>query len=419
VSIPRLAALLFLVTTPVLAADWPQWRGLWLNGSSSAKNVPTKIAIAATAWQTPLPGRSGATPAKIGDKLFVSTPDGADLYLYCLSTKSGEVLWKKKIGTGNKNMGFNSKNNFATPSPMADEKHVWILVGSGDMACFTHDGEEVWKRNIPESHGPFTQDFGIGSSALLWKDTIILGVFHRKAESYLLALDKKTGADKWKVMRPTDAVGESRDGYTTPTVFVDKDGHEELIVTAGDLATAHRLSDGAELWRHGDLNLQGRRDYRFIVSPVCSPELVLLCACKGGPMYAVRPGGKGDATKSDRRVWTRNKATPDVPSPAYADGYFYILSSQGVLSCVDAPSGDEKWSQRLGSGTFFASPVVVDGKVYVVSERGKAAIVKAGPKFEKLADGDLEDDVLSTPIPDDGRIYFRTSKKLVCIEGKE
>jgi outer membrane protein assembly factor BamB len=411
-------SVLVLAASSAVAADWPQWRGPKLDGSSPAKNVPTNWSVADAVWKTPLPGRSGATPAKIGDKLFVSTPDGADLYLVCHTAKTGEQNWKQKLGTGNRNLGFNSKNNFATPSPMADAEHVWILVGSGDMACFTHDGKEVWRRNITETHGPFGQDFGVGSSPVLWKDQIIFGCFQRKGEPYLLAINKKSGADEWKVMRPTDAIGESKDAYSTPTVFVHPDGKEELIVTAGDIATAHSLKDGAELWRHADLNLQKRRDYRFIVTPVCSPELVFLTACKGGPIYAVKPGGKGDVTKSDRRVWTRTKQTPDVPTPAYADGFLYILQN-GVLACVDAMTGEEKWSEKVGSGSYFASPVVADGKVICVSERGKATVVKAGPTFQKLGESDLEDDVLATPIADDGRIYFRTTKSLICFGAKE
>jgi outer membrane protein assembly factor BamB len=407
------------VTLSLFAADWPQWRGPALNGSSPAKNTPAKWDDSSVLWKVDLPGRSGATPAKVGDKLFVSTPDGADLYLHCYSTAKGELLWKDKIGTGNKNMGFNSKNNFATPSPMADADHVWILIGTGDMACFTHDGKEVWRRNVTKEHGPFTQDFGIGSSAVLWKDQIILGCFHRGAESWILALNKKTGEDNWKVMRPTDAVGESRDAYTTPTVFVHPDGKEELIATAGDIATAHRLTDGGEIWRHADLNLQNRRDYRFVVSPVCSPEFVFLCSCKGGPFYAVKPGGMGDITKSDRRVWTRTKQTPDVPTPAYHDGFLYMLHQNGALACIDAKTGDEKYFERIGSGaTFFSSPVVADGKVYCVSERGKAFVAKAGPTFEKLFEVELGSDMLSTIVPDDGRLYLRTAKQLFCVGAK-
>jgi outer membrane protein assembly factor BamB len=412
-------ASLIVLAGPSFAADWPQWRGPKLDGASPAKDLPVKWSTSEAVWQTPLPGRSGATPAKVGDRLFVSTPDGGDLYLYCLSSTTGEVQWKRKIGAGNRNLGFNSKNNFATPSPMADGEHVWILVGSGDIACFTHDGKEVWRRNLAEAHGPFTQDFGIGSSPLLWKDQIIFGCFHRKAESWILALDKKSGEDNWKVMRPTDAEGESRDAYTTPTVFVHPDGREELVVTAGDLATAHNLKDGAELWRHADLNLQGRRDYRFVFSPVCTPEFVVIGSCKGGPMYAVRPGGKGDVTNSDRRVWTRTRQTPDVPTPAHADGYLYVPNMQGGLACIDAKTGEEQWLERLVAGAIFASPVVADGKIYVVSERGKVVVLKAGPMFEKLAENDMEDDVLSTPVADDGRLYFRTSKRLVCIGAKK
>src|SRR5215207_6787630 len=138
-SLPLAFAALFLAAVPA-SAHWPQWRGPRGDGSSDAKDVPVRwSATENVVWRTPLPGRSGATPALWGDKLFVSTPDGPDLFLYCVGT-GGKVEWKRKVGTGNKNRGFNSKNNYATPSPMTDGKHVWILVGSGDLACFDFAG---------------------------------------------------------------------------------------------------------------------------------------------------------------------------------------------------------------------------------------------------------------------------------------
>jgi outer membrane protein assembly factor BamB len=398
-----------------LAADWPNWRGPFGNGSSDAKNLPSKFAADKVKWKAPLPGRSGATPAVVGDKIFLSAPQGADLLLMCLSATDGSVRWKIKVGSGNKQVGFNSKGNWASPSPFADSEHVWLLVGSGDFVCCKHDGSEVWRTNLVERYGKFTQDFAMGATPILWKDRIFVFCCHRRAESWLAALDKKSGAEIWKRDRPTSAQEESRDGYGSPIVFSHPDGKAELVVCGGDLASGHDPQTGAELWRHADLNLQRRREYRFVTTPVQADDLLILGACKGGPFYGVRPG-MGDLTKTDRRIWTRTKMTPDVASVAVADGRAYLVHIQGTASCVDAKTGAELWSERIGSGSFFSSPIVADGKVFIANERGKLFVLKAGPTFEKISESDLGDDIFASPVPESGRLYLRTMKHLIRLE---
>jgi outer membrane protein assembly factor BamB len=408
------AALLGFFVAGVATAEWPQWRGPTFNGASPAVNLPVKWSDADIVWKVPLPGRSGATPAVWGDKIFVSAPDGKDLYLFCIDSK-GTTIWKEKIGTGNKDGGFNGKNNFATPSPITDGQHVWILVGSGDLACFTMDGTSVWKRNLIKDHGKFTQDFGIGCTPLLWKDRLIFPCIHRRAESYLLAIDKNTGADLWKVYRPTTAKAESRDAYSSPAIHEYPDGRAEIIISAADFVSAHDPKDGKETWRHGDLNLSNNHTYRIIVSPVSTPNLIYACACKGGPFYAITPGGSGDVTKTHRK-WTFTKSTPDVATPAVADGLLYLVHAQGRITCLDAETGHEYWHQRIADREYFgASPVVADGKVYLASEAGKVHVLKAGKTFEELAVNDVVDPILATPAPADGRLYLRTSKALICV----
>ncbi|HVJ82369.1 MAG TPA: PQQ-binding-like beta-propeller repeat protein [Planctomycetia bacterium] len=410
------AACLFVSVALAPAADWPQWRGPAHDGTAPAKNLPVKWSEADVAWRVPLPGRSGATPALVGDKLFVSSPDGDKLYLYCVST-AGKVEWRKELASGNRDRGFNSKNNAATPSPIADAKNVWILVGTGDLFCFDHSGARIWTRNLTKVHGPFTQDFGIGNTPLLHDGALYFAVIHRRAESYLLKVDAATGKDVWKVDRPTDAQDESRDGYSSPIIAKNAAGKEELVVCAADFASGYDPANGKELWRSGELNLSGNKFYRFIVTPVAAGDVVVVTACKNGPAHAIRLGGSGDVTKS-HRLWTRAKDTPDVATPAIADGLVYFVKTEGLVAAVDLKTGAQVWAERAGSGYFASSPIVAEGKVYVTSERGKLFVLKAGRKFERLATNDLGDDILATPVFADRRIYFRLKGSLVCVETK-
>ncbi len=410
-----LFGLIVLLPCTLFAADeWPQWRGPTGRGASEAKDLPVQWSEdQGVVWKVPLPGRSSATPALWRDRLFVSTPDGEDLFLFSIST-AGDVLWKRRVGTGNRVMGWNSKNNFATPSPVTDGAHVWVLIGSGDMACFDFDGTEVWHRELTKEHGPVTSDFGLGCSPLLAHDRLIFPCIQRGAESYVLAIDAKTGKDIWKIFRPTSAVGESRDAYSSPALYEYPDGRAEVILCAADVVTAYDLATGKETWRHGEINLNGNTTLRIIVTPVTTDDLIYVTSAKRGPVYAIRPGGSGDVTQS-HRVWTRLRHTPDIASPAVNDGLFFMVQEVGVATCLDAQSGDEYWSERLGTGLFGSSPLIGDGKVYVVNEQGKVYVLAADKAFKLLATNDLGDFTLASPVPADGRLYFRTEKYLMCI----
>lgn len=393
--------------------DWPQWRGADGRGASEVKNLPVEFSPESNlVWKLDLPGRSAATPALVRDRLFLTSPDGADLYFYAVST-DGKVLWRKKIGTGDRRLGFNSKNNLASPSPVSDGEHVWVMVGSGDIACFDFNGNEVWHRNTAKDHGPITNDFGLASSPLLWKDRLLVSCIHRRAESYVLAIDKLTGKELWKTFRPTDAQEESRDAYSSPAIYDPPGGRPELILVGGDMVTAQDPMTGAELWRHGEINLKGDKTLRIVVSPVAGDGLIYATSAKRGPVHAIKPGGSGDVTKS-QRAWTRREHTPDVATPVVAGDLFFMVQENGVASCLDAKTGKEHWSRRIGTGFFFSSPLVADGKLYVANEAGKVFVLAATPEFKALATNDVGDVCLASPVPGPGRLYFRTEHALLC-----
>jgi outer membrane protein assembly factor BamB len=216
----------------------------------------------------------------------------------------------------------------------------------------------------------------------------------------------------WKVNRPTDAVQESPDAYTTPALL--RHGNAtEIVVTGGDVVTGHDLMTGKELWRAGGLNPDANPFYRIVASPIAL-DGVIYAPTRVKPLQAFRAGGHGDITKS-HLIWSTPYG-PDVPTPTTDGKHFYIVNDRGIMWCLDAKTGREIYGQqRLKSGTYSASPVLADGKIYATSEDGVTSVVRAGEKFELLAENDLKEYCLSSPAISDGQIFIRTTGRLYAI----
>lgn len=397
----------------VRGENWPQWRGPRGTFATEGENLPVEFGPDKNVvWKVALPDHSAATPAVWDEHIFVVTPDGSDVYLVALDL-DGQERWRRKVGTGNRKLGFNGKNNFATPSPATDGEHVWLLVGSGDLTCHDFDGRLVWHVNLNELLGEYRTLFGIGFSPLLYGDSLYIPYLHQDT-SYVVALDKATGKIKWRTERTTSAEEESKDAYSSPCV-IEYDDHSEIVICGADLANAYDSETGREIWRHGDINPTGNKTLRIVVSPVSDQRRIYVSSAKRGPVHAIKPGGQGDVTES-HRLWTRTQDTPDVPTPAIDDGLFYMLRENGILSVLDAATGEEHYRQRVASrsGAFSPSPVVADGKVYMASEGGIIAVCAAGPEFKKLAENDLGEMMMATPVVVGNRIYVRTSGHLYC-----
>jgi outer membrane protein assembly factor BamB len=417
---PSLLAACLLLPAPAARADnWPHWRGPAQDGVSKETNIPTEWdETRNVAWKLPLPGMGGSTPVVWGDRIFLTSADGPDVVLLCVSTR-GKVLWKRKLGTGDRPYRRDEGNN-ASPTPSTDGKHVWALAGTGDFACFDLDGKEVWRCNLQERYGPYrVLHGGIHTSPVLDGDRLYLALLHSGGH-WVIALDKATGAEVWKVARPTDAAGECKDSYATPIVW--HNGKDAYLVTQGnDYAVAHRLSDGGELWRVGDLNPRDRynRTLRFVASPVATPDLIVVPSAKGGPVVGVKPDARGlIKAGGPQEQWRRPRGTPDVPSPLVHDGLVYLCGESGVLTCLDAKTGAELYAQRTHGARHRASPVYADGKVYLTARDGTVTVVKAGPKFEVLATNRLPDQTSASPAVAGGRLFLRSQTHLYCVGTK-
>ena len=415
---------LFLTLTPastVRAENWPHWRGPNRNGISD-ESAPVKWNRTINVrWRLALPGKAGATPVVWGDRIFLTSADGKDLVLLCVST-SGKELWKRTIGSGNKNVRGN-EGNYASPSPSTDGEHVWTFMGNGLMACHDFAGEEVWAADLQERYGKFEIQFGLSSTPVLDGDRLYLQLIHGKwgdpatSRGHVIALDKKTGKEVWRQTRETDAIDECKHSYASPILY--RDDERSFLVTHGaDFAIAYSLDEGREIWRCGNLNPKERyvNTLRFVASPAAAEGLIVIPTAKGGKVVAVNADSKGDVTNSKSAVrWVLPRLTPDVPSPLIHDGLVYLCRENGVLMLLDAKTGEKIYEKRSGDGIHRASPVYADGKIYTTSRRGIVTVVKAGRDFEILTKNDMGEDISASPAISNGVLYLRSYKALYAI----
>ena len=233
-------------------------------------------------------------------------------------------------------------------------------------------------------------------------------------------MDAGTGKEVWKVDRPSDGRAECLHSYASP--FVWSDGKSAFLVTHGnDYTIAHDLADGKELWRLGGLNPKDRynRTLRFVASPVCTPELIVVPTAKNGAVVAVRPTAKGEfGAGSEHELWRRASGTPDVPCPLVANGLVYLVGESGDLTCIDATTGKTQYEHKFRRFRHRASPLFADGKVFATARDGTIYVVKAGPTFELVATNKLADEVTASPIALDGRLYVRGFKNMYAIGAK-
>jgi outer membrane protein assembly factor BamB len=406
-----LAVVLSLWVAAAAAENWPQWRGPNLNGTSGERNLPLKwSAEENVAWRLAMPAWSGSTPIVWGDYIFLNVAEGDDLYLWTVNRNDGTVRWKKRLGGGNVKM---RKQNMSSPSPVTDGKNVWALTGTGILKGFDLQGNELWARDIQKDYGRFGLNWGYGSSPLLYEDALYVQVLHGMRTddpSYLLRIDPKSGKTLWRVERPTPAIQESPDAYTTPQVLRRGAAAVNIVLTGGDVITGHDPATGRELWRRGGMNPQNNPAGRVIASAVVFDEM-LWVPTRVRPLQAFRTAGGSEP----ELAYTFNNG-PDVPTPVSDGKYFWSVTDNGVMYCLDARTGAEVWArERLKTGTYSSSIVLADGKLYISNEDGVTSVVAAGPKFEILAENTLEGYTLSSPAVSEGQLFLRNDKYVFAV----
>ena len=427
---------LFMISamSAVHASDWPHWRGPFFNGSSDERNLPSQWSTTENiAWSIDLPDVAAATPIVYDNCVFVSGVDAAKdtLLAMCFDRHSGKLLWQHDVAKG---IQKDNRSNYASPSPVADGKLAIFFYGNGDLVCFNLDGSQRWRRNIQEDYGPFAFQWTFSSSPTLYNGKLYLAVLQRDVavrqygfkdrenQSYLLAVDPQSGKTLWRQIRPSPAVAESRESFATAIPF-EHHGQRELLVAGGDVLSSHDSQNGHELWRGGDYNSDRVEHWRLVPSPVTGSGIVLVCAPKNEPLYAVEAvggagGGKHASAWISRGV---KELSSDVPTPAFYDGDFFVLSDvRKSLSRVEPRTGKPKWTVATpGRSKYEASPLAADGKIYLINFKGEVAILNAA-SGELLRVIPMDETIGHDPIrasisASHGQLFIRTTHKLYCV----
>jgi outer membrane protein assembly factor BamB len=338
--ITALSILTLQMTGGAGAQDWPNWRGPNYTGSTTASSLPVTFSPTKNVkWARDLPGPSAATPIIFGDSVFVSSVDSKNetLTALCLDRKTGAIKWQHPVSSGYQPAGgegnkvqMDGRSNYASPSPVTDGTRVVFFFGNGDLAAFDMSGKKLWQRNIQKEYGDFAFQWTFSSSPQLYDGKLYLQVLQRDqpvgergkpdAKSFLLALQPDTGTELWRHVRPSTAIMESREAFTTPIPHQRGDGSKEIIIAGGDFVTGHSTETGKELWRWGTWNPDHRQSsWRLVPSPVVGDGVVLVCAPKRQPVYAARVT-KGAGTETASLAWKseeRSVVSSDVPTPLF------------------------------------------------------------------------------------------------------
>lgn len=410
-----LPALLLLALPPAQAENWPQFRGPNGQGRSSETNLP--LAWSATenvAWKTALPGQGWSSPIVWGDRVFVTTAteDGQSCRVLALDRDGGQITWDKEVFRqvpGRKE----SRNSFATPTPATDGERVYVCSYDGSFAALDYSGALVWTNRSY----PFYSQHGLGSSPIVYRDLLImardgsgqgegqtsLGWHQPWDQAYIVALDTRTGRERWKGSR-----GLSRISHGAPAVW-EHDGSAELISEAGDVVQGFCLETGERLWSSQVIG-EGK-----VPSTVIGEGLVFTAGGWGGreSIKAFRLGGRGDLG-TNNLAWEQRKGMPKVPSLLYLKPHLFAITDAGQATCMKAATGEVVWQERLG-GSFSASPIAAEGRIYFVSDEGETTLIEAGPAFKVLARNPLGEKVQASPAMSQGHLFMRTEKHLFAI----
>jgi len=412
-----LAVLLTGFMASLGAADpWPGFKGAAGSGISTETNLPTHWSETENlAWQIDLPGRGASSPVVTSDRVYITTQTEDDLiWVISIDRTDGSTVWEKNVGQGElvgygpPNL-FRYRHNAATPTPSADEDHVWAFFGTGHLVCLNKAGDVVWQRNMAEEYAAYDIKFGMASSPRLWGDLLYVSCMH-KGPSYVVAFDKLTGDEVWFADRNLPAVADGVDAYTSPAILESDDG-DQLVVVGADHLNAYDPKTGEQIWISAGLKVKSEYG-RLNASPAIG-DGVIVCATRGESCITVRTGGKGDITES-HRLWDYTNMA-DCPTPTIAGGIVYAPRDDGTGRAFDARTGKIIWQKRLKGKEYRASPIVADGKVYLLSRQGICTVLEEGRKFKVLAHNKLPGDFYATPVISDGVIFLRSNHRLFAV----
>jgi outer membrane protein assembly factor BamB len=424
--------LLLLTSLAAFAAadDWSHWRGPNRDGMArgdapSEWNDSNRIA-----WRAAIPGRGHSSPVIWGDKLFLTTAvptgdapsqsapqDGRrgagggaasgqehKFVVMCFDRKTGKLLWEQVAATVKPHEGYHARyGSFASNTPATDGKRLYAFFGSRGLYAYDLDGRLIWSKRFPPMR--MRLGFGEGVAPTLDDQTLYLK-FDQEDGSYLVALDKDNGEERWRVQR------DEISSWSEPLV-VTHEGKKQLVVSATNRVRSYDARSGKLIWEASGLGAN------VIPSPVTANGLVFVMSGFRDPkLMAIRLGRTGDLTGTDAIVWSNDRGNSYTPAPVLYENKLYMLTDNGMLSCLDAATGEPYYrQQRLPKPyNFKASPVGANGKLYLATEEGDVVVVRMGEKFDVIATNTLNDQMfVATPAIAGGSIYLRGQTTLFCI----
>jgi outer membrane protein assembly factor BamB len=465
----RLIPLLVLAASVAASAQetgWGRFRGPNGAGVDDSAALPDRVGPSShVIWKTALPpGHS--SPVVVKDRVYVTAAENDRLVTLALDRASGKILWRREAERRHA-LPVDKRNHPAAPSPAADESQVYVFFQDLGLVAYGEDGGERWRLPL----GPFTNAYGMGASPIVVGDLVVL-VCDQSVGSFMVAVDKKTGAVRWRVERP-----EAKTGHSTPIVYRLPGAAPQLLVPGSFSLVAYSLA-GEKLWWvnglafemkatpviagdvvyiHGTSSASFQDSYDRNVPPFDSlraehdkdrdgrfsadeiPDVLakrwlsLMDLDKDGHLnpgewayyqsarksqgglWAFRLGGKGDMTAS-HALWHYNRSVPQLPSPLLYGGVLYIVNDGGIMTALNPADGTVLAQRRLRDAvdSYYASPIGGHGKVFVVSESGILTMIKADGQLTEVSVNDLDDLAFATPAIADGRLYVRTRNTLYC-----
>jgi outer membrane protein assembly factor BamB len=365
-------------------------------------------------WKTELPGKGCSTPVVWDHTIFVTAPvEGTDALLAL--DWNGQALWKTTFGP--ETPGKHRNGSGCNPSPATDGSALFVLFKSGTLAAVERSGKIRWQTNLVENYGKPNLYWDYGISPVLTSESVVVTQIHH-GDSWVAALDKTTGALKWKVARNYTTPVEGDHSYATPVV-VQHQGREAVVVLGGERLTAHDARDGSLLWTVADFNPEAKNNWVAVGSPIPVGDTLVVPYGRGARLHGIRLGGSGDVTAS-HRIWTREDTGSFVPTPAASGGRVYLGRDRGELECIDPATGRTLWSGALpkDKSSYYSSPTIADGKLYFAREDGVVFVVKTTENFELLSENPMGERIIAAPVPVDSRLLIRGEKHLFCIGAK-
>lgn len=402
---------LILSLCPVVstnAQEWTRYRGP--NGVGvSDTNFPATWSENDYAWTVDLPGIGHSSPVIWGERLFIQSadPDKGTQYMLCLDTNSGKEIWKKEFESAR--YKIHTRNSFASSTPAVDEKAVYFAWATPDkirLFALTHDGEPIWSR---QDLGPYASQHGFGSSPIVVDEMVILPNLQMPSErgketSAVMAFNRNDGEDVWTTPRTS-----GKASYSVPCLHQTKDGSLELLLCS----TTHGMfgldpKSGAEKWA-----VKNAFKMRTVSSPIVVGNIVFGSTGSGG-------GGNYVAAidmDSKSVAYTVDRQAPYVPTSVAKDGLVFLWYDKGVVTCIEAASGKQQWTKRVG-GNYSGSPIISGDKVYCISEQGNVMVLAASDEYKLLGKTSLGEDSRSTPAVANDKMFLRTYSKLFCLNAE-